>query len=189
MREHRAGFGCAPASPVLFSWQLFPLEHSQKSKTPCILSSYPGFEMNCVSPVSKLFSQSRSLSLSFPTERNQCFLEIWLIPGFGQCRHKKNLDYSFEPKKKKKKEMLKMIGSWNRDRITRISLKVCPVVKSGMVIVQWGIGATPRAGDEINITKVRQIFTMCLQMLYSLRKTQNTSIKFWLRIHYLDPFY
>lgn len=102
-REHRAGFGCAPASPALFSWQLFPLEHSLKSKTPCILSSYPGFEMNCVSPVSKLFSQSRSLSLSFPTERNQCFLEIWLIPGFGQYRHKKNLDYFFAPEKKKER--------------------------------------------------------------------------------------
>lgn len=44
-----------------------------------------------------------------------------------------------------------------RHRVTRISLKVCSMVKSGMVIVQWGIWATSRAGDEINIAKVRHV--------------------------------
>lgn len=115
-------------------------------------------------------------------------MEIWLILGFGQCRHKKNLDYFFAPEKKERNAKNDRVMK-QRHRVTRISLKVCSVVKSGMVIVQWGIEATPRAGDVINIAKVRQMFTMCLQMLYSLRKTQNTSIKFWLTIHYLDPFY
>ena len=44
-----------------------------------------------------------------------------------------------------------------RHSVTRISLKVCSVVKSGTVIVQWGIWATPRAGDQINVSQVRHV--------------------------------